>query len=219
MFTGNGPDGYQPVSGLLFDGAGNLYGTTPFGGNMSCPSLYGCGVAFKLAPNSNGSWSETVVYDFCADGNTCADGRYPVAAFVSDSSGNLYSTTQDTVNAQGTVFKLAQQLNGSWNEGVLHTFNGSQGGQPADSLVFGPEGDLYGTASTGGPANGGVVFKMAPLAGGTWTYSVIHNFGGGQSGFNPVAGVVFDQAGNLYGTTSSCGSSKACQGVVYEITH
>jgi hypothetical protein len=87
MFTGNGPDGVSPTSSLVFDGAGNLYGTNLEGGNMNCSGgPYGCGVAFKLTPNPGGSWSESLLYAFCP--GACTDGAFPNAALIFDKAGN-----------------------------------------------------------------------------------------------------------------------------------
>jgi uncharacterized repeat protein (TIGR03803 family) len=219
MFTGNGPDGVSPTSSLVFDGAGNLYGTTAEGGNMNCPDgFYGCGVAFKLTPNPVGSWSESLPYTFCSAA-ACADGSWPNAALLFDNAGNLYSTTQfGGLPGYGTVFRLSES-GGSWNENVLYNFDGVHGSDPYASLVFDGAGNLYGTTRNGGSANGGsaygIAFKLSPSLVGTWTYTVLHVFRG-NPGLNPMAGLVLDGAGHLYGTTSGCGAG--CMGVVFEIT-
>jgi uncharacterized repeat protein (TIGR03803 family) len=163
MFTGNGPDGYIPVSGLVFDAAGNLYGTTSQGGNMNCPALYGCGVAFRLTPDSDGSWTESLLHIFCSTAD-CADGSFPEAALVFDKAGNLYSTAAAAGGppaTNGTVFRLKLQSDGSWTEKVLHSFD-REAAFPVAGLVFDAAGNLYGTASNGGPADGGAVFKLSP---------------------------------------------------------
>jgi uncharacterized repeat protein (TIGR03803 family) len=118
-FTG-GPDGGTPQAGLILDSGGNPYGTTYAGGNLRCAaSTNGCGVVFKLVPNGDGTWTESVLYSF-AGGN---DGALPAASLIFDSAGSLYGTTYDGgINNSGTVFKLTPNRDGSWAESVLYRF-------------------------------------------------------------------------------------------------
>jgi uncharacterized repeat protein (TIGR03803 family) len=219
MFTGNGPDGVSPDSTLVFDGAGNLYGTTDQGGNMNCAALYGCGVAFKLTPDPGENWSESVLYTFCSETN-CTDGKYP-GDMVFDKAGNLYGITASgghsdlSSDSDGTVFRLSES-GGSRKEDVLYRFDGAQGTGPDAGPIFDAAGNLYGTAVSGGSANDGVVFKMAPSLDGTWAYTVLHTFLGGPGRY--PGSLIFDGAGHLYGTTKSCGSGAKCMGIVFEIT-
>ena len=223
----NGSEGGQPVASLTFDAAGNVYGTTSAGGDSTCIPLHGaCGVVFELTPNSDGSWSETVLHSF-----TGPDGLYPQAGVTFDGSGNLYGTTvSGGAQAAGTVYKLSQNGDGTWSEAVLHSFGkNSSGGAGANSkLVFDSAGNLYGTTSSGGnmsACNGsgcGTVFELTPQSDGTWSSQVLHRFNGTSGGF-PV-GVVFDSAGNLFGAAPSGGVGNCyglvltgC-GVVYELT-
>jgi uncharacterized repeat protein (TIGR03803 family) len=219
-FTG-GADGDTPAAGLIFDIAGNLYGTAEFGGNLSDCNTRGCGVVFKLTPNSNGKWSESVLHAFTG----FFDGGVPSAHLIFDKTGNLYGTTRyggagvicgNRLFGCGVVFKVAPNSDGSWTESVLHRFANDPAEYP-DVLIFDAAGSLYGTAFGGGPADGGAVFKLAPNADGSWAYSMLHVFLG-KPALTPEGGVVLDKAGNLYGTTGSCGSRKVCTGVVYEIT-
>src|SRR5580693_3919170 len=115
-FTG-GVDGKEPFASLVFDQAGNLYGTTESGG------AHGGGTVFKLAPNADGSWRESVLYSFCSRTN-CVDGEAPFASLIFDQTGNLYGTTKvgGAHGVGGTVFKLAPNADGSWRESVLHSF-------------------------------------------------------------------------------------------------
>jgi uncharacterized repeat protein (TIGR03803 family) len=207
LYSFAGADGDGPFAGLIFDAAGNLYGTTVGGG------AHRRGIAFKLTPNSDGSWTESVLYSFCSLTN-CADGSYPHGCLIFDSAGNLDGTTQQGGGAhrRGTVFKLAPNADGSWTESVLHSF---QSGNPFDGLTLDAAGNLYGTTSQGGPADGGAVFKLSPQSDGSWGYSVLRFFYG-KPALSPYAGVLLDNVGNLYGTTLNCGSG--CQGVVFEIT-
>jgi uncharacterized repeat protein (TIGR03803 family) len=163
-------DGAHPDSVLLFDSGGSLYGTTAEGGNSECGGT-GCGVVFKLSPQSGGGWSEGVLYEFCSLSN-CVDGQGPgTGPLVRDSAGNLYGTTyfggayrNCNGDACGVVFKL--DTNGK--ETVLHNFTGgADGANPAAGLVLDSPGNLYGTTQAGGAIciqsfTCGVVFKLAP---------------------------------------------------------
>jgi uncharacterized repeat protein (TIGR03803 family) len=211
-------DGAVPSGGLIFDTAGNLYGTTYGGGAQ------GSGTVFQLKAHSDGSWTESVLYSFCSLSN-CADGRSPQAGLIFDSIGNLYGTTvnggSDAVG--GTVFKLTSSSNGSWTESVLHSFVSTEGTNPTDSLVFDSAGNLYGTTSADSAAGGGTVFQLIPQTDGSWKESVLHQFIG-KDGFRPYAGLTVDQAGNLYGTTPGGGDLSRCSspyvgcGVVFKLT-
>ena len=210
-----GKDAEGAYASLIFDQKGNLYGTEAGGGNQNN------GTVFKLTPNADGSWTESVLYTFCSLSH-CADGAFPTASLIFDGTGNLYGTAYaGGANGLGTVFKLAPNAHGSWTESVLHTFTGgTDGGFPWASLIFDQMGNLYGT-TYGGADDLGTVFKLTPNADGSWTESVLHNFTGGADGANPYASLIFDQAGNLYGTTSEGGDGSSCPyqhcGVVFEL--
>jgi uncharacterized repeat protein (TIGR03803 family) len=197
-----GTDGQFPTGGVVFDTLGNLYGTTQYGGNKSCS----CGTVFKLALNSHGGWTKSTLHRF--NGNI--DGASPAAALIFDSAGNLYGTTATGLqksNVFGTVFELTPNSGGSWTEKVLFAFpnDGSGGEAPEAALVFDPGGNLYGTAYVGGAHQQGVVFKLTPSSQGAWTESVLYSFAGGADGAWPYSPLIFDSAGNLYGTTEMGG--------------
>lgn len=222
----NCTDGVWPYSSLIFDQKGNVYGTTFTGGvyHEGCYFL-GCGIVFKVTPEGK----ETVLYTFCAQTN-CADGAEPFSGLIFDEKGNLYGTTsQGGVSGGcgccgcGVVFKLTPK--GKYT--VLHTFCGeancADGKYPHAALVFDRKGNLYGTTVAGGSSgcadNGcGVVFKLTSKG----KYAVLHTFceqgGKCSDGVNPHAGLVLDQRGNLYGTTSGGGSEFSGAGVVFKIT-
>jgi uncharacterized repeat protein (TIGR03803 family) len=208
-------DGTFVVAGLTFDQKGNLYGASQGGG------AGGGGTVFKLTPNADGSWTESVLYNFCPQ-NNCADGAVPSASLIFDQAGNLYGTAKEGgLDELGTVFKLTPNADGNWTESVLHKFTGgTDGANPSASLIFDQAGNLYGTTSGGGD-DLGTVFRLTPKADGSWTESVLHNFTGGTDGASPYASLIFDQAGNLYGTTSGGGDSGSCLydncGVVFEL--
>jgi uncharacterized repeat protein (TIGR03803 family) len=196
-------DGGNPLAGLIFDAEGNLYGTTSSGG----PN--GHGTVFRLSRVSGGGWTENVLYSFTGG----RDGSDPGASLTFDAQGSLYGTTESGgAHDNGIVFQLTPHSGGKWKETVLHSFAGGPDGEnPLGSLVFDSAGNLYGTTPTGGEPFGlGTVFKLAPV-GGSWKETIIHRFSGGDGGNAPVAGLVFDAAGNLYGTTAF-GGSAGCGG-------
>jgi len=157
----NCTDGGESYAGVIRDEAGNLYGTTSYGGS------HGYGVVFKLDP----SGKETVLYNFCSQTN-CTDGSVPFAGVIRDAAGNLYGTTVlggDRCSPAfpygcGVVFKLDP----SGKETVLYTFTGKHGAGPQGGLTLGDDGSLYGTTSNGGYRSAlddpgrGVVFKVDP---------------------------------------------------------
>jgi uncharacterized repeat protein (TIGR03803 family) len=189
-------DGIFPGNAsLIFDTAGNLYGTTNGGG----------GVVFKLTPNSDGSWTESVLHAF----TDSLDGSEP-SGLIFDTAGNLYGTTENGgVGAAGTVFKLTPNKDGSWTEIVLYSFTGGDDGlDPSGGVIMDTMGNLFGTTTSGGTQGRGNVFQLTPGSDGSWTESTLYSFTGGahHDGDHPSAGLTFDTAGNIYGTTESGGS-------------
>jgi len=132
------------------------------------------------------------------------DGAGPNGSLIVDKAGNLYGTTVNGGLGEvgdGTVFKLTPNPDGTWTETVLYVFNGSYGNGPGSGLIFDNAGNLYGTTGFGGAYNSGVVFKLTPKPDGTWTENALYNFPPpGPEGALP-GNMVFDAAGNLYGTT------------------
>jgi uncharacterized repeat protein (TIGR03803 family) len=221
---GVGHDGADPT-GLTFDAAGNLYGTTQYGGR----GALGSGTVFKLTPNQDGSWTENVLYYFCSLMN-CQDGKEPYGTLIFDQLGNLYGTTvEGGFNDLGVVFKLTPNGGGSWTERVLYGFCSltkcRDGAELYAGVIFDPEGNLYGTTDGGGTVGDGVAFRLKPNRDGTWTESVLHNFCSVKDcadGKQPYGGLIFDQSGNLYGTTYFGGSVDYCRpspgcGVVFRL--
>ena len=206
-FAGS-PDGTFPTGGVP-DAQGNLYGTTGYGG------AYAQGTVFKLAPNPDGSWSETVLYNF-----TGAGGAYPFAGLVLDARGNLYGTTQyggAYGGSFGTVFELTPRGDGTYSETVLYTFKGgTDASNPQSGLVRDAQGNLYGTTPDGGAYGQGTVFKLTPNQDGSWSEAVLHSFTGGLDGGNPTAVLVLDAQGNLYGNTRNGGADGS--GTVFKLT-
>jgi uncharacterized repeat protein (TIGR03803 family) len=222
-------DGASPQASLIFDAKGNLYGTTFIGGTGGCSyndsDGVGCGTVFELTSSSNG-WTETVLYSFTGE----ADGGFPVAGLVMDTALNLYGTSElgggyCNAGSCGNVFRLMQTRRGQWKETVIHNFEGKDGATPQASLIMDRTGDLFGTTSSGTrccsapPKRGpccGTVFELTRGARDAWKETVLHNFTGGNDGLAPYGGVIFDAAGNLYGTTAIGG--KRSDGVVFQIT-
>jgi len=208
-FTG-GADGGGPQDGLfIFDAAGNIYGTTAGGGT------YGSGNVFTLTPNSDGTWTENVLYSFGANGGDPSSVR---AGVIFDASGNLYGTSWSGGDyGLGTVYELTPQSGGTWTESVLHSFTGgSDGGYAVGGLIFDSSGNLYGTATIGGDDGGGVVFELSPNSDGTWTETVIHSFTGSDGGFPDHGSLIFDATGNLYGEASDLFWGPCC-GTIFQL--
>jgi uncharacterized repeat protein (TIGR03803 family) len=222
-FTG-GDDGGGACNPLVFDSAGALYGTA--GGGP-----YGEGVVFKLTPNSDGTWTESVLYSF----QTATDSNPNDLVF--DASGNLYGTTNGEHYSYGCglAYELIPQPDGSWQYKLLHHFdwNDRVGYSPGGSaVVFDQAGSLY-SATAHGALSGkgctwldcGTVFKLTPDSNGKWREHVLYRFKGGRDAEQATAGVVFDAAGNIWGTTLHGGSGPCSDfwggsgcGTVYELT-
>jgi uncharacterized repeat protein (TIGR03803 family) len=194
-FTG-GADGANPYSAdIIFDSAGDIYGTTFNGGSTACGS--GCGVVYKMTKTNN-AWTESVVYSFT---NT-TDGSHPWAGVTMDSAGNLYGTTASGgASNYGTVYELSPSGSG-WTFRTLYSFQGqADGGLPYAGLTFDQVGNLWGATSTYGTGNGGTIFELTP-SGNNWNFSTIYDFSGPIGGFypGPVANLTFDAHGSIYGT-------------------
>ncbi len=214
-FSG-GRDGATPLyNSLVFDAAGNLYGSTYAGGNLSAANCQiaelGCGVIFRLSPTSSGEWKETVLHTFTGE----EDGVGP-AVLTADGGGNFYGTVSSL--GGGNVFKLSR-VAGVWQDQILHTFHSPQDGSGPNNVIFDSAGNLYGMTETGGNNHSrfcgggcGGIFELSPTSSGGWNETVLYAFRGGTDGETPMGGLVFDGTGNLYGTTSMGGSVPSCDG-------
>ena len=192
-----GADGDQPSGGLLRDGAGNLYGTTLYGG--SAPQGAGNGVVFEVDTTGK----EILLHAFSGG----ADGRSPNGDLIRDAAGNLYGTAYEGGSSgNGVVFKLS--ATGDLTE--LHTFRGPDGALPAAGLIRDAAGNFYGTTTVGGSASNGTIFKLDTDD----EETVLHSFNG-SDGALPFSKLAQDTAGNLYGTTQLGGTGGA--GTVFQL--
>jgi uncharacterized repeat protein (TIGR03803 family) len=161
VFHGGSVDGAYPTLGVIFDSAGNLYGTTSQGGTANK------GTVFKLTHNSGGSWTESILYSF--QGGT--DAATPSGPLIFDVHGNLYGVAAGGMFGYGSVYKLTPSSGGQWIESVVYSFTGGlDGGYPSGELALDSSGNLYGTTARGGahpdcsdePNCGGVVYEISP---------------------------------------------------------
>lgn len=217
--AGQGPDGYGVIyeltqsggtwsevdlapgnnntSGVVFDSAGNLYGTN---------EGEGYGGIFQLSP-SGSSWALHQLYSII---NTPEDGAVTIGGVILDNLGNIYgATAEGGPGGGGTIYELSA---GTWNYSVLYPLTGANG--PEESLTMDPAGNLYGAAWGNGTNSRGNVFKLTPSANG-WVYTDLYDFTGGSDGANPVSNVVIDAQGNLYGTASNGGDNSKCVRTYY----
>jgi hypothetical protein len=214
-FDGSPNDGADAQAGVVIGDNGVLYGTTTGGGIFACP-FGGCGTVFALRPppSPGGSWTETELHAF-----RYTDGGTPVGGVVIG-SGMLYGTTSIGGGfANGTAFSLTPPATpgDSWTETTLHNFGSTSadGTEPRAGVVIGSGGVLYGTTFTGGLLAAGTVFSLTPPAssGGSWTETVLCNFGGSDhAALNPASALVIGSGGALDGTTQDGGSTSSSCG-------
>jgi len=209
-FGGAKQDGLAPQAGVIFDRQGNLYGTTTSGGE------YNFGTVYELIPQSDGTWKEKILHAFNLDG---IDGYTPIAGLVMDRAGNLYGgTVGGGPGIVGIVFELSPKAQGQWKETILHNFdiNSTDGNSPFGTLIFDGSGNLYGTTYSGGVNGLGTAFELSPAGDGTWSETILHNFGAAGDGETPYSSLIFDASGNLYGTTEYGGTYNL--GTVFELS-
>jgi uncharacterized repeat protein (TIGR03803 family) len=209
--SASGYDYEGPEANVVMDGAGNLYGTTFYGGSL------GAGMVFELSPpvQPGGTWSETILYEF--DGSI---GDYPGGVLLGK-NGALYGTTLWGNTAY--QLKPSSGSGGVWTAKGLFKFNaGSDGNGPlyqGGALITDRQGNVYGTTYLGGAYGGGEVFELSPPSTGTdpWKETVLYSFGGyAGDGLTPTGALVADASGNLYGTAESGGASQ--MGAVFELS-
>lgn len=207
---GGSPDGSGAFSGLLLDAVtGTLYGATEQGG------LNSYGTVYMFSGPGYSDYSS--LYSFSGQSLT-SDGYPAFETLARDAAGNLYGTGGDFLS-KGTIFKLSPNRQGGWTETILHRFaNLEDGADPIGGVILDASGNLYGVTYDGGPYNGnyGVVYKLASNPDGSWTYSVLYAFQGGNDGSFGSAAPAFDASGNLYGTTAYGGTGY--DGTVFKLT-
>ncbi|HEY3638329.1 MAG TPA: choice-of-anchor tandem repeat GloVer-containing protein [Rhizomicrobium sp.] len=195
---GTAGDGAEPDGGMIFDGQGNLFGTTLYGGSASNGTVY------KISNDG----SETVLYSFQGG----SDGSNPNENVVMDATGNLYGAAGGGTGNAGVVFRLAPD----GTETTLHTFAGQpgDGAIPTGSLIFDSQGNLYGTTKSGGTSDYGTIFKLAANE----TETMLYSFKNSPDGSYPNPGLIMDASGNLFGTTAQGGCNCAYQGTIFELS-
>ncbi len=211
-----GSDGFNPSGPLYFDSAGNIYGTTQSGGlrtGSDC-SYTGCGTVFKLTKNSDGQWTESILYQFT--GNT--DGERPSGGVVLDASSNIYGGTSHGDNGDGNLYQLIPNGHGGYTENTIITYNGRNGTEPnvamqGSNFLVDASGNLWGTTYMGGATGNGTIFKLVP--GANPAYTDVYDFQGTSDSGTPIGTLVSDAAGNIYGATTGGGSNL---GTIYELT-
>lgn len=224
-------DGELPVGKLAIDGAGNIFAVAAHGGNTTaalCKASSGCGTVFEVSPTSSGSWTINLIHIF---GDTPNDGALPLSGVVLDASGNLYGITSSGGSCPispygcGVVYEISPTAGGGWQAPkILYSFQGAPDGSgPAGTVAFDQSGNLYATTQDGGTNNDGTVFELSPTTSGEWRETILHSFNASMDGYDPQGGVTFDDAGNLYGTTSSgANETGRCSpfgcGTVYELS-
>lgn len=206
-FTG-GPDGFGPGGGVVYNSAGDVFGTTPDGGK------YAQGTVYKVF-RSGGSWRERVIHAFTGgrDG-----GVGSLGLLLTGPSGSLYSVTEiGGEHGAGTVFRLSPGANGRWNFATLYAFKGTpDAGSPYGGLIADASGNLYGTTYYGGAAGLGAVFELMPRPRGGYRERVLYSFKGGADGSSSTATLILGGSGALYGTTSAGGGSCDC-GTIFKV--
>jgi hypothetical protein len=212
-------DGSGPSGTLIFDKLGNLYGVT-----LGGPNLSNTGTVFELSPpaTAGGEWTETPLLVFPADGSK---GQWPRGKLAVDGAGNLYGATQYGGNDPSCNCGVAFQLKapatagGPWTENVLYNFGAvlNDGQAPVNGVIF-RAGAIYGAAAAGGPTGDGSIFQLVQKNG-VWSENTLYSFTGlNQGGGSDPGGVIFDAAGNLYGTTFSGGKAQCRCGMIYELS-
>ena len=203
LFSFNSATGASPVSGLITDAAGDLFGTTPEGG------AYGYGTVFELVNNGGGSYAPVTLLSFTTGVGGSDSG------VIADAAGDLFGTTPSGGEAgDGTVFELVNNR-GNYTPVTLLSFNGANGTGPVGGLIADAAGDLFGTTGEGGANDDGTVFELVNNGGGSYAPVTLLSFNG-ANGTGPVGGLIPDAAGDLFGATAGGGAG---YGTVFEITN
>jgi uncharacterized repeat protein (TIGR03803 family) len=221
---GGGTHGANPNGGLILGKQGTIYGMTQGGGYQGCnANASGCGIAFELEPpgKKGGVWKQDILHVFM-DGN---DGALPDFGLIFDTrrSGFYGSTRAGGSNGRGVVFHLSKE-GAKYHETPLYSFTGGFDGLDPSRPTLDSSGQLYGTAVGGGPDFAGTVFRLNKNSKGQWAFAVLYTFGGVShgDGADPASGIIFDKAGNAFGTTEAGGTGQNCGqsgcGAVFEVS-
>jgi len=208
-FTGSQQSAWGPVSKLVLDSSGRLFGNTQHGGDGGCS----CGAVFELsAPNSKGIRTYMELYGFHG-GN---DGILPIGDVVMDAAGNLYGVAQQGgANLDGIAFSLTPAVSGKWTETILHTFSlNPDGANPGSGLTLDAAGNLYGVMGEGGAKQSGTVYHLLKNADGSWTEKILSDLGSGAA--NPAAAITIGPGRNIYG--AGWGGGQYGLGTVFEVS-
>ncbi len=202
-------NGTQPSGDLTFDAAGNVYGTTGFGGNDNLCGGLGCGTVYQLTKTGS-TWTQNILY------NLTEASTNPDSGVILDRAGNLYGTAPQGETDFGAVFELTPSSSG-WTESFPYFFTTASGNgtSPYAGLIFDEAGNLYGAAAYGGPGNGGSVFELSPSGSG-WNFNLLYSLSGNPDNPGPEGTLLMDSAGNLYGTTLKQGAHSL--GNVFKLT-
>ena len=205
-----GTDGAGAGGPVVFDSAGNLYGTTPDGG------AHALGTVYQLKPGQNGQWTEKVIHSFTG-GNDGGIGS--LGPLLIDSAGSIYGVTEvGGANAAGTVYKVTPTSNGGWKGTTLYTFKGQpDAGSPYGGLILDKSGNLYGTTYYGGANGVGAVYELHKVAR-SWQEKVLYSFQTGGDANSSTTTLALDAAGNLYGTASAGGGQSCNCGGIFKLT-
>jgi uncharacterized repeat protein (TIGR03803 family) len=191
---------------IVFDSFGNLYGT------LQETTPLGTGAVFELSPTTDGHWDEKTLNIM-----DNSEGVGIRGAVTFDASGNIFSAAAGGGEySSGTIFELSPTTDGNWQETTIESLDAKEGATPKCNVVFDAAGNLYGTTARGGTFDSGTVFELSPNPGGIWTEAVLYSFTDKTDGYDPSGGVIFDGAGNLYGTTSRGGAFG--RGGVFELS-
>ena len=206
----SGSDGDQPFAGVTMDAHGNLYGTTEYGGNLSCDAggVPGCGVVYKLS-EMHSNWILSVLYEFPGlNGYLPSDpGNITIGP-----NGLPYGTQLFGGAFDGTLFELlpsptaATSVNSPWMYHLVHEFGFGNDGAGPSQITFDRAGNIFGATVAGGTEGNGVVYELTP-SGGAWTETILYNFLGGADGGEPGS-ITLDGSGNIYGSTVDGGNQE-----------
>jgi uncharacterized repeat protein (TIGR03803 family) len=217
-FQGGSNDGCGSLGTLVSDSKGNIYGPTSAGGSL--PKGSDTGGIFEMSPpaSAGGAWTETFTQNL-------GGGTYPAGALTIDKNGILYGTSVfNGIVGPSTVFKLIPPSvsGGTWTGTTIYTSQGGTDGSAPGGLTIDGKGNLYGVTENGGPVGDGTAYRLSPSQTGSWTKTTLYSFQGGADGVLPISRMIFDKAGNLYGTTKEGGGAPACAvfqgcGTIFEL--